>query len=209
MAVPVPDPQSSYSLPSAPAPAPPPGRYGPPRPATVTCPGDQVKSADGNCVTPMISRNIFVFAAPKMKMPEMEKPKVPMPKLNYNIVFVRTPEMPGDVDPLVVPPPQEKTLVYVLNRRPEAPKQDVIEMPMNLNRPEVFYVNYEDGQNLDLPGGANIDLQTALQSSAAQDARLLEAEGSSAPSGGYGAPPPPPPPPPPSVPTSSYGTPFF
>ena len=189
------------------------GSYGGGR-ETVECAEGQVKHSDGSCVTPMISRNIFVFAAPKVKQPEMITPNVPMPKLNYNIVFVKTPENPGGVDPIVVPPPQEKTLVYVLSRKPEAPEQQVIEMPMKLNKPEVYYVNYEDGENLQLPG-ANIDLQSALASSAQQEGQLLINQGEAggpipepkAPSGSYGAPPPPSP----NAPSSSYGAPqrFF
>ena len=121
-----------------------------------------IHDAAGNCAVPEVERNILVFAAPPRNIPEGEKPEIPTPKINYNIVFVKTPEAGEGEGPIVVPPPQQKTLVYVLSKKPEGGEQGLIEVPFTPQSPEVYYVNYADGENPNLPGG--IDLQTALAS---------------------------------------------
>ena len=81
-----------------------------------------------------------------------------------NYVFVRTASALNGARPIVVPPPQQKTLVYLLNKRAEVQGQQVIEVPGTPTQPEVYFVNYNDGDNPSLPGG--IDLNTALSQSA-------------------------------------------
>ncbi|CAL4067450.1 unnamed protein product, partial [Meganyctiphanes norvegica] len=126
----------------------------------VSCANGEVLHVDGNCVKPMISRNIFVFAAPAVPIQQGPTPEIPLPKVEYNIVFVRTPEKAESDEPIIVPPPQQKTLVYVLSKKGDAVGPQVIEVPAGPgHQPEVYYVNYEDGENPTLPGG--IDLQTA------------------------------------------------
>jgi hypothetical protein len=86
--------------------------------------------------------------------------------VHYNFVFVRTPEQGLGPKPIIAPPPQQKTLVYLLSKRPDAQAQQVIEVPANPTQPEVYFVNYNEGENAKLPGG--IDLHTALSQSAQQ-----------------------------------------
>ncbi|CAL4130421.1 unnamed protein product, partial [Meganyctiphanes norvegica] len=148
-----------------------------------SCSNGQVRHVDGSCVTPMVSRNIFVFAAPEQQ-PSYRgpAPELPTPKVEYNIVFVRTPEGASGVEPIVVPPPQQKTLVYVLSKNQEIAGQRVIEVPAGpAQQPEVYYVNYDEGENPTLPGG--VDLQTAL-SSTGQIGQVVDG-GSSAVGGGH------------------------
>jgi len=117
--------------------------------------------------TPKISKNIYLYQAPTARgIPKHINPaKLPQPKVHYNFVFIKTPNLiNGGLKPLVVPPPKQKTLVYLLSKKPEAAAQEIIEVPQEPSQPEVFFVSYNEGDNPTLPGG--IDLQTALKESA-------------------------------------------
>jgi len=130
-----------------------------------SCPEGQVLHI-GSCMTPEITRNVFVYAAPENAVDFGPAPELPKPKVEYNIVFVRTPEFIEGSDPIVVPPPQKKTLVYVLSQKQILGNQQVIEVqPGPVQNPEVFYVNYNEGENPELPL-ANINLQDALNAAA-------------------------------------------
>ena len=131
------------------------------------CPEGQARKADGSCAVAQVTRNIFLYGAPPAQQIRVgPAPPLPDPKVHYNFVFVRTPEVRGGARPVVVPPPQQKTLVYVLSKRPDAQNQEIIEVPSTPTQPEVFFVNYAQGDNPQLPGG--IDLQEALRQSAQQ-----------------------------------------
>ena len=133
----------------------------------MTCLEGEVLNVDGSCVEPIINKQIYVYAAPPAQKIRSIPPSIlPRPKVNYNIVFVRTPEQTGSVKPIVIPPPQMKTLVYVLNRRPDDLEREIIDFPINPTKPEVYFVNYADGENPQLPGG--IDLNLALTHSEQQ-----------------------------------------
>ena len=67
-------------------------------------------------------------------------------KVHYNYVFVRTADLGAGPRPIVAPAPEQKTLVYVLSKRPEDQQQQVIEVPANPSKPEVFFVRYSDGK---------------------------------------------------------------
>lgn len=138
------------------------------------CGGGLVRKADGRCVKPIVSRNIFLYNAPRPKVSFGPPPVIPDPKIHYNFVFVRSQDTIVGPKPVVVPPPQQKTLVYVLSKRPEAIGQQLIEVPGQVEEPEVFFVNYNEGENPVLPGG--IDLQTALSQSAGAG-RVIDASG--------------------------------
>merc|ERR1711970_1209480 len=134
--------------------------------AGISCGEGEVLNVDGSCSRPVVTRNIFVYAAPEQPRPIPGPVDVPPPKVDYNIVFVRAPENNGAQDPIIVPPPQQRTLVYVLSKKPEDGGQRVIEVPAGpASNPEVYFVNYGPGENPQLPGGVN--LQTALGAAAA------------------------------------------
>merc|ERR1712106_1002331 len=108
-------------------------------------------------------------------------------------------------EPIVVPQPQKKTLVYVLSKKQEAGGQQLIEIPTGPKvKPEVFYVNYNEGDNQQLPGG--ISLQDALNS-ASQTGQEIDgaANGGGGNGGGNGAPAPAPSVYGPPVPAPTYG----
>merc|ERR1712106_130694 len=134
------------------------------------CVGDQALTASGECVDALVSRNIYVFAPPPPEEDEVNgsnegETSVPKPKLEYNIIFVRAPTAGEGSEPIVVPPPQQKTIVYVLSEKGEAGEPPIIQVPAApKSKPEVYYVNYVEGENPVLPGG--VDLQTALETAA-------------------------------------------
>ncbi|CAL4091309.1 unnamed protein product, partial [Meganyctiphanes norvegica] len=121
-----------------------------------------VQNAHGTCVQPEVTRNVFVYAAPKMPHEGTNTSlEVPRPKIEYNLVFVRTPKGNSKGEPIIVPPPQQKTLVYVLSKNNDNGTQEIIEVPTGPKHdPEVYYVNYDEGDNPILPGG--IELKNAL-----------------------------------------------
>jgi len=141
------------------------------------CSGGQVRHADGNCVTPEVSTDMFLYAVPAQVARTVPATNLPKPKVHINHVFVRTDNANNVVRPVIGPVPKQKTIVYVLNKRPDAAQQEVIEVPHTPTRPEVFVVNFDDeSDNRQLHGG--VDLQTALRQSLA-NAQVIEAGGSS------------------------------
>ncbi|MCL4124542.1 UNVERIFIED_CONTAM: hypothetical protein GTU68_017198, partial [Idotea baltica] len=146
---------------------------GPPSANPTSCSEGEVLNVDGSCARPEVSRNIFVYTAPERPFQQQANPiQAPKPKLNYNIVFVRTPEGIDGQEPVVVPPPQQKTIVYVLNKDSEDQGPQMIEVPAPVaHKPEVFYVNYREGENPQLPIG--VDLQSALSSAINQQGQSV------------------------------------
>ncbi|XP_045137028.1 uncharacterized protein LOC123519638 [Portunus trituberculatus] len=137
------------------------GGYGAPPVHPIACSHGQVLNLDGSCVTPKVHRQVFVFTPPHRPTPPRPLPPLPKPEVIQNIVFIRVPEQ-EDVDDIVIPPPQQKNVVFVLNKRKPDQGARVIEVPSPPpSSPDVFFVNFKDGENPTLPGG--IDLHTALQ----------------------------------------------
>ncbi|MCL4137175.1 UNVERIFIED_CONTAM: hypothetical protein GTU68_031993, partial [Idotea baltica] len=126
------------------------------------CGPGKLTNALGVCDDVIASRNVFVYQGPHASVNVAPPPYIPKPQVEYNVVLVRTPNKPYGPDPVVVPPPQQKTLVYVLTENDEV-QQQVIEVPQSpALEPEVFYVNHNGVENPILGGGVN--LQDALSS---------------------------------------------
>jgi len=136
------------------------------------CKEGEVRKIDGRCGRMIITRNLYLYTAPKVERKLGPAPIMPDPKIHYNYVFVKSPTDIGGVMPIVAPPPQQKTLVYVLNKRPGAQQQQVIEVANEPTKPEVYFVAYDNGDNPKLPGG--IDLQTALRNSMQHQGTIVE-----------------------------------
>jgi len=127
------------------------------------CPNNQLRHGT-RCVVPKINRNIFVFGREDSgESKSIDDAPLPIPTVDYNIIFVRSNQKQDK--PFIAPPPQKKTIVYVLedeeepviHNAPVHPEQD----------PEVYYVKVKDGENPKLPGG--IDLETAYQQALQQN----------------------------------------
>ncbi|XP_037791943.1 uncharacterized protein LOC119587263 [Penaeus monodon] len=127
------------------------------------CKGGEVRHINGLCIVPEITRKVFVVSVPKQApRPSDSLPDIPPPRVDHNILFVRLPEGGVGPDPIVVPPPRQDNIVYVLSKNSQN-GQRVIEVPAPPpSEPEIYFVNYDDGENPTLPGG--VDLQTALAS---------------------------------------------
>ncbi|KAK8749960.1 hypothetical protein OTU49_015151, partial [Cherax quadricarinatus] len=88
-------------------------------------------------------------------------------------------------EPIVVPPPQQKNVLYVLSKRPQY-DQKVIHVPApEQGSPQVYYVNYSPGDNPTLPTGG--DLQSALSSAAPGGGEVISNTGGSFVGGGGGS----------------------
>lgn len=110
---------------------------------------------------------------------------VPPPQKHYKIVFIKAPSPPAPTAPIIPQFPQneEKTLVYVLVKKPEEQPEIVIPTPAPTqpSKPEVYFIRYKTQKEETGPYPNSI-----------------------APPQEYGAPAAPPAP---SAPSSSYGAP--
>nr|XP_053627905.1 uncharacterized protein LOC128685404 [Cherax quadricarinatus] len=147
-----------------------------------SCGHGQIRHVDGSCVTPQITRNLYVFNAPQVPPIIGPRPYIPLPRLDHNIVFIRNPEPLPALEPIVVPPPQQKNVLYVLNKRP-VHQQKVIQVPAPEQEiPQLYFVNYAEGDNPSLPTGG--DLQSALSSAALGGSNLINSFGGGSLGGG-------------------------
>lgn len=122
-----------------------------------------MRHVDGSCVTPEVSRRVFLYDVPPNEAAVGRPKQIPKPKLQRNVIFVRPPDGAQGPDPIVVPPPRQQHVLFVLNKQSQQ-NQQVIEVPAPpLSNPEVFFVNYAVGENPTFPSGVD------LQSSASQD----------------------------------------
>ncbi|MCL4148212.1 UNVERIFIED_CONTAM: hypothetical protein GTU68_007339, partial [Idotea baltica] len=136
----------------------------------------------GNCVRAKVLQNVYLFNGQVNSNTEAPPPAAPTPRIDYNVVFVNLPLRPDEREPIVVPPPQQRTLIYVLSKT-GSQEQRVIEVPAGQSTPEVFYVNYNEGDNPTLPGGQN--LQEILQLEGQRAQTVLGGSGAEFP-GGHG-----------------------
>ncbi|XP_063593713.1 uncharacterized protein LOC134770680 [Penaeus indicus] len=139
------------------------------------CKDGEVRHIDGSCIVPEITRKVFVVSVPRQApRPSDSLPDIPPPRVDHNILFVRLPEGGVGPDPIVVPPPRQDNIVYVLSKNSQN-GQRVIEVPAPPpSEPEIYFVNYDDGENPTLPSG--VDLQSALASALEANGQVI-AEG--------------------------------
>ncbi|CAG9773137.1 unnamed protein product [Ceutorhynchus assimilis] len=97
-----------------------------------------------------VSKHLYFFSAPEQEDEVIEAkydlPAVPAKK-TYKIIFIKAPAYKNQGTIVVPPPPQneEKTLVYVLVKKPEGqPKIHFKEAaPTQPTKPEVFFIKYK------------------------------------------------------------------
>ncbi|XP_063593736.1 uncharacterized protein LOC134770706 [Penaeus indicus] len=135
------------------------------------CGDGKILHVDGTCVVPEITRNVYLFNVPEQEQAAGPTPSIPPPAVEHNILFVRLPEEQPAPEPIVLPSPRQNYIIYVLNKQDEQ-VQRVIEVPAQPQTdPEIYFVNYQDGENPILPLG--VDLETALSSAAAAGGQVL------------------------------------
>lgn len=94
-----------------------------------------------------VNRNIYFYKAPKDFEQSPTKKTIPLPKpqKNYKVIFIKAPSVP--VPPPVVqlaPQNEDKTLVYVLVKKPEEQPDILIPTPATTeaSKPEVYFIKY-------------------------------------------------------------------
>ncbi|XP_055640586.1 uncharacterized protein LOC129777993 [Toxorhynchites rutilus septentrionalis] len=99
--------------------------------------------------TQVIQKHIYVHVPP----PEREEISYPRviqsggPQKHYKIIFIKAPTPPQPKAPIIPPPVQneEKTLVYVLHKKPEEPEDIILPTPppTKPSKPEVYFIKYK------------------------------------------------------------------
>jgi len=133
--------------------------------AFLSCPKGQLRHGR-RCVLPKINRNIFVFGREDSgEGKDIDEAFIPQPELEYNIIFVKSKAQQRK--PYIIPPPQKKTIVYVLESEE---KVEALQAPRHPESdPSVYYVTVkDDASNIQLPGAEGLDLNTAYQQALAQ-----------------------------------------
>lgn len=152
---------SGYNLPTPSGPS-----FSPP-----SCKEGQVLHVDGKCVKPRVLQRAFVYDVPSTVAALNGSKHIVEPKVERNMIFVRLPDGPLEPEPIVIPPPRQEHVLYVLNKQSEQ-GQRVIEVSTSPpSDPEVVFVNYAEGENPTLPGG--VDLQTALGSASPKEGQIV------------------------------------
>jgi len=106
-----------------------------------------------------IHKHIYVHVAPsepeEPKQPRERKP-APAPEKHYKILFIKapSPSLNGEDEIQLPPPPEQKTLVYVLLQKPNLGPGGLniaTPKPTKPSKPEVYFIRYKGGQQ----GGQN------------------------------------------------------
>ncbi|KAJ2954327.1 hypothetical protein O0L34_g2585 [Tuta absoluta] len=115
--------------------------------------------AGGYSGAPLVQKHIYVHVPP----PEPQEHKAPRihqvaaPQKHYKIIFIKAPAPPAPTAPVIPVQPQneEKTLVYVLVKKPEEQPDIVIPTPAPTqpSKPEVYFIKYQTQKE---SGGASI-----------------------------------------------------
>lgn len=135
------------------------------------CSGGQVRHADGRCVTPRENRRVFLYEVPPNTVFSSAPTNIPEPTVDTNILLLRTPHGFLGPDPVVVPPPRQQHVVYVLNKQSEHGQRVIEVTAPPPAEPEVYFVNYAEGENPTLPSG--VDLQSALGAATQGDGQTI------------------------------------
>lgn len=121
--------------------APPPsggGTYGPPAP-----------QYGPPAAAPVVHKHVYVHVPPpENEYPAARKPiAVAPPQKHYKIVFIKAPTAPTPTAPEIPLQPQDeqKTLIYVLVKKPEEAPEITIPTPAPTqpSKPEVYFIRYK------------------------------------------------------------------
>lgn len=115
--------------------------------------GQQSSSNSGPRVTKFVSVHVPV---PEPVIPSRARPTQPTqrPDTHYQIVFIKAPSpSPQEQQEIQLPPPvEQKTLVYVLLKKPET--NDVVKISQQPtrrpSRPEVYFIRYNKGDRVQM-----------------------------------------------------------
>ncbi|KAL4717671.1 hypothetical protein ACJJTC_000820 [Scirpophaga incertulas] len=115
--------------------------------------------AGGYSGAPLVQKHIYVHVPPPEPV-ETRVPRIPAvapPQKHYKIIFIKAPTPPTPVAPIIPVQPQneEKTLVYVLVKRPEEQPEIIIPTPAPTqpSKPEVYFIKYQTQKEAGGVGG--------------------------------------------------------
>ncbi|XP_033220489.1 leucine-rich repeat extensin-like protein 2 [Belonocnema kinseyi] len=100
---------------------------------------------------PIIHKHVYVHVpppeAPEYKVPKYVAP-APPPQKHYKIVFIKAPTPPTPTSlslPALPSQDEEKTLIYVLVKKPEEAPEVVLptQAPTQPSKPEVYFIRYK------------------------------------------------------------------
>ncbi|EDV92795.1 GH18631 [Drosophila grimshawi] len=115
--------------------------------------------------TTLVQKHIYVHVPPPEQEEVRQRPNIPVgqSQKHYKIIFIKAPSAPSYQAPIIPLQPQneEKTLVYVLVKKPED-QQDIViptAAPTQPSKPEVYFIKYKTqkdggGGGLGVTGGS-------------------------------------------------------
>lgn len=141
-----------------------------------------------------MQKHIYVHVPP----PEPEEQFVQRPlqiapaQKHYKIIFIKAPSPPQYQAPIIPIQPQneEKTLVYVLVKKPEAPQDIVIptSAPTQPSKPEVYFIKYKTQKEAGGAVGGDYAGDSGIIGSDIQGGSNLGVSAGGIPSSQYGPP---------------------
>ncbi|KAI4470941.1 hypothetical protein MML48_1g03782 [Holotrichia oblita] len=111
-----------------------------------------VQSSQYTSIAPaVVQKHVYFYEAPDEPQALLPSPvPVEPPKRNVKIIFIKAPQYAQPLYPQipVIPQNQEKTIVYVLVKKPEEQQQIVIptQPPTVPAKPEVYFIKYKNQQ---------------------------------------------------------------
>ncbi|XP_049303076.1 probable LIM domain-containing serine/threonine-protein kinase DDB_G0286997 [Bactrocera dorsalis] len=122
------------------------------QPAFATYPQQQYQQGGGSfgpAPSSLVTKDIYVHVAPEEQEERYQRPVLPPPppRKHYRIVFIKAPSPKPSAAALRInqAPTEEKTIIYVLTRKPdpldlEAAYQEAA--PKQPSKPEVYFIKY-------------------------------------------------------------------
>lgn len=99
-----------------------------------------------------VRKNFYFFTAPEEPAQIRQRIKISnnAPQKNYKIIFIKTPsvDLKQSVNIPALPQNEEKTIVYVLVKKPEALETINVQAPLptSPSKPEVYFIKYKTEQ---------------------------------------------------------------
>ncbi|XP_034663438.1 LOW QUALITY PROTEIN: uncharacterized protein LOC117898292 [Drosophila subobscura] len=94
----------------------------------------------------IVSKRFYIHSAPEEAEDYKERHiTVGVPKRNYNVVFIKSPQRNNKKTIKISPASnEEKTVIYVLSKKGESDVQaEVVEQASSTSKPEVFFIKYK------------------------------------------------------------------
>ncbi|XP_016932276.2 uncharacterized protein TwdlV [Drosophila suzukii] len=97
----------------------------------------------------IVSKRFFIHSAPEEAEDYKERHiTVGVPKRNYNVVFIKSPQRNNKKTIKISPAAnEEKTVIYVLSKKGESDlNAEVVEQASSTSKPEVFFIKYKTNE---------------------------------------------------------------